>query len=1137
VTAAQLLIHLRQLDATISTENGQLVVNGPKGAFTEELRAQLTAHKAELIELLKNVDARGATFAESKLPQVSRDRDLPLSFAQRRLWFLDQLEPGGTVYNVPAALRIKGPLAFETLQRSLNEIVARHEALRTTFAIAKDEPVQIIAQALDVSLPVIDIGGRDEMGCEEEATRLAAAEMGKPFDLRRGPLFRAALLRFGDDDHVLILTLHHIVADGWSRGILYRELSALYRAFSKRQPSPLVDLPIQYADFAAWQRDWLSGEVLDAQLSYWKKQLYGVPAILNFPTDRPRPTQLSYRGARQSIEFSWDLTLGLKALSLQEGVTLYMTLLTAFQILLHRYTGQDDILVGSPIANRNRTEIEGLIGFFVNTLVLRTDHSGNPTFLELLHRVKESVLDAFNHQDLPFEKLVEELGPVRDLSHSPLFQAMFAFQNVPPGNFDLEGFNIRPMMIAGETTKFDLTVTIHEAVPGLRTGLQYCTDLFDDATMVRVLTHLRNLLEGIVANPEQPISELPLLSKAERHQLLVEWNDTKSEFQTDECIHELFERQVERTPEAIAVEFENQQFTYRELNERANQLAHYLRKFDVGPEELVGVCVERSVEMVIGILGILKAGGAYVPLDPSYPNERLDYMLKDAQVRALLTQQKYLSSVSHPSVVSLDGDWYKIASQSTNNLENGTTSKDIAYVIYTSGSTGQPKGVAIEHRNAVAFLSWAHSVFNREDLSGVLASTSICFDLSVFEIFAPLTCGGSVVLAENALALATISPPTKVSLLNTVPSAMRELLRLEAIPRSVHIINLAGEALRSDLVQRIYESTSVRTLYDLYGPTECTTYSTYVRRTVDGPQTIGRPIANTQIYILDQWLQPVPIGVVGEIYIGGAGVARGYLNRPDLTAERFISHSFGGETDTRLYKTGDLARYLADGNIELTGRSDDQVKIRGYRIELGEIESVLKQHPGIEEAVVVAHEDEPGDRRLVAYCVATKGYVLNPDDAKRLLRTKLPEYMIPAAWVILPSLQRLPNGKLDRVSLPAPEKLTPERLAGISAALTPLEKLVAQVWAELLPHAKFGIHDNFFELGGHSLLATQVVVRLSKVLNGEIPLRLLFEAPTIRELALRITSQCHMKTELQSAGCDALTPKLVEPETMSEETI
>ena len=675
MTTSELLTHLRNLNVTLSGDNGQLILRGPKGALTAELRTELKERKGEILDFLKT--AAHGTPSDLSLRCVSREKNLPLSFAQQRLWFLDQLEPGSAVYNVPGALRIKGSLDAEVLERCFNEIVRRHEALRTTFSTVEEDPVQVIAASANVSLPVIDLSRFSETEREDEARRLAREEADKPFDLRQGPLFRTALIGLGKYDHVLLLTLHHIVSDGWSMGVLYRELSALYQAFANEEPSPLADLPIQYADFAVWQRDWLRGEVLENQLSYWKKQLGGIPAVLNFPTDRPRPARQSYRGARQSIELSSELTQRLKTLSRKEGVTLYMTLLAAFQTLLHRYTGQDDIVVGSPIANRNRIEIEGLIGFFVNTLVLRTDHSGNPTFRELLRRVRETALEAYAHQDLPFEKLVEELRPDRDLSRSPLFQAMFVFQNAPVGELNCKGLNVSPMRMAGETTKFDLTLSVNEGAPGLRAGLQYSTDLFDDATITRFLGHFKILLEGIVANPEQRISDLPMLTEAERHQVLVEWNETKRDYPKDKCIHQLFEEQVKRTPETVAVVFEDQQLTYRELNSQANQLAHYLKKLGVGPETLVGICVERSLEMIVGLLGILKAGGAYVPLDPGYPKERLGFMLEDARVGVLLTQQGVVAELpAHQArVIYLDRDWGEIAQESEENPSSEITGR------------------------------------------------------------------------------------------------------------------------------------------------------------------------------------------------------------------------------------------------------------------------------------------------------------------------------------------------------------------------------------------------------------------------------------------------------------------------------
>lgn len=932
-----------------------------------------------------------------------RDGDPPLSFAQQRLWFIDQLEPQSSAYNVPGAWRLTGPLDIAALQRSINEIVRRHEALRTTFATVEGEAVQTIIPSLKIELPIIDLTSAIENEREGEAQRIVSEEAKRPFDLIHGPLVRAKLLRLGEEVHVLILNLHHIVSDGWSLGVLYRELSMLYQAFTNGQPSPLGDLVLQYADYAVWQRKWLTGEVLDRQLSYWKQQLEGIPDVHNLPTDRPRPPMQTYRGASESVVLSKKLTDKLRALGRKEGATLFMTLLTAFQILLHRYSGQDEIIVGSPIAGRNRREIEELIGFFVNTLVLRTNLVNTPTFTELLTRVRETALGAYAHQDLPFEKLVEALEPERDLSQAPLFQVMFVLQNAVGSAARIEGLSVTPFSIGGEIAKFDLTLSMHEVPGGMRGVLNYNTDLFNADTIKRMLRHFQILLQGILANPEQRISELPILSEAEKHQLLVEWNDTKRDYPKDKCIHQLFEEQVERTPDAVAVVFEDQKVTYRELNASANQLAHYLQKLGVGPEVLVGICVERSIEMVVGLLGILKAGGAYLPLDPGYPKDRIAYILKDTQASILLTEKRLLEDLgfkciessadragrsdsrfsvldSHLTAICLDRDWKEISRESRETLQNQATPANLAYVIYTSGSTGLPKGVMIEQRNAVAFLSWAHSVFTQEELAGVIASTSICFDLSIFELFAPLTSGGRVILMENALALSDLDPALEPTLINTVPSAMIEVLRLTDFPASIRTVNLAGEPLKTSLVQEIYERTSARRVYDLYGPSETTTYSTYGLRAADGLQTIGRPIGNTQVYILDPHLNPVPIGVSGELYIGGPGVARGYFNRPELTAEKFIANPFSADITSRLYKTGDLARYLPDGNIEFLGRTDNQVKIRGYRIELGEIEAVLSQDPWIQDAIVIARGDVTGDRQVVAYVVPKRQTGNSPED-------------------------------------------------------------------------------------------------------------------------------------------------------------
>ncbi|WP_449417643.1 amino acid adenylation domain-containing protein [Phormidium nigroviride] len=944
-----------------------------RDTFQMELPLRTLFESATVADLAHNLEIASQKAPITQAPPIqpiSRDRDLPLSFSQQQLWFLCQLAPDTPFYNEPITIRLPGSVNIAALERSISEIVKRHEILRTTFGIANGQPVMMIQDAFNFALPVVNLEELPETERESEALRLATLEAKQPFDLAQGPLLRATLMQLGETDYRLFLTIHHIAIDAVSLySVLLKELAELYTAFALGLPSPLPEMSIHFADFAYWQRQWLQGEVLENQLRYWKQQLADLPT-LQLPTDRLRSLVQTFRGARQCLELPLSVTEMLKELSRREGVTLFMTLMAAFQTLLYRYTGQTDIPVGTAANIRNQQELEGMIGYFLNTLVMRTDLSGNPSFKELLVRVREVTLGAYAHQELPFQKLVEEIQPERNLSHNPLFQAAFVLE---PPLVEMDEWKISQLDVDTGAAKFDLYLELDERPLGIIGRLEYNTDLFDAATISRMLGNFQTLLEGIVANPEQKIAELPLLTEFERQQLAV-WNNTETDYPKDACIHQLFEEQVDLTPNAIALVFEDEQLTYKELNERANQLAHHLRNLGVGAEVLVGICVERSLEMVVGLLGILKAGGAYVPLDPAYPAERLAFMLEDASVPVLLTQARLIKSLpKHQGrTVCLDTDWEIIERQSEENLISEVKFDNLAYVIYTSGSTGKPKGVAIEHRNAVALLDWARQVFTSEDLAGVLASTSICFDLSVFELFVPLSWGGKVILAENALHLPTLSAAHDVTLINTVPSAIAQLLRMDGIPSSIRIVNLAGEPLQNKLVQQVYEYNTVQQVFNLYGPSEDTTYSTYtlVKKGGNEPPSIGRPIANTQVYILDAQKQLVPIGVPGELYIGGAGLARGYLNRPELTSDRFISNPFSHESGSRLYKTGDLARYLPDGNIEFLGRIDHQVKIRGFRIELGEIEAVLSQHPDVQESLVINCEDASGNQRLVAYIIS-----------------------------------------------------------------------------------------------------------------------------------------------------------------------
>ncbi|HEY0077786.1 MAG TPA: amino acid adenylation domain-containing protein [Pyrinomonadaceae bacterium] len=1051
------------------------------------------------------------------IPRVAREtvEPLPLSFAQQRLFFLDRIVPRKSAYNIPLAVRVRGALDVEALQRSLHELVRRHESLRTSFPLVGGEPAQRIEPRAFVALLAMDLSQYAEAEREERLRRIATEEARLHFDLKRGPLFRSNLLKLAEDDHALIFNMHHIISDGWSIGILIRELATLYDAFAAGKPSPLEELPVQYADFAVWQRGWLTGEGLALQLDYWREKLSGA-SVLQLPTDRPRPPAQTFPGANSRRVLPPQLSAALQDLCRREGATLYMLLLAAFQTLLHRYTNQTDIVVGTPIAGRNHAEIENLIGFFVNTLVLRTDVSGNPTFRELLGRVREVALGAYAHQDVPFEKLVEELNVERDPSRTPLFQVLFAMQNAPRPELKLDaGLSFDAVEIEGGAAKFDLSLTFQETAAGLVANVEYNTDLFDASTAERMLRHLEILLEAVVANPDERISAVTILTGEERAR--TQATPYQESLQDGSAtIQELFERQVEKTPDAVALISGDERISYGELNARANRLARYLRSSGVGAETLVGILSGRSTEMVVALLAVLKAGGAYVPLDPQYPQERIAFMLEDASVSVLITERALVERLpAHAARVVLLDEPEVFSSESAENLNAKVAGENLAYVIYTSGSTGRPKGVAIVHRSAVELLRWASTQFNEAELSGVLASTSICFDLSIFELFAPLSTGGKIVLAENALALAELRAADEVTLINTVPSAMAELVRVGGLPASVRTVNLAGEPLKQALVRQVYRHEHVERVVNLYGPSEDTTYSTVAvqPRGAKHEPTIGRPITNTEVFVLDEHLQLVPVGVAGELYIGGSGLARGYLNRPELTAERFIPNPFGEAIGERLYRTGDLARRLADGEIEFLGRVDYQVKIRGFRIELGEIEAAIGRNAGVGEAVVLAREDAPGDRRLVAYAVAREGASLSVEELRGYLKTKLPEYMIPSAFVVLDAFPLTPNGKIDRKALPAPATERDEASSTFVAPRNEQEAQLARLWEEVLQVRLVGVRDNFFDLGGHSLLAVKLFSRIEEETGSTLPLSTLFESATVESQVKMLRSRVAARTE------------------------
>jgi amino acid adenylation domain-containing protein len=1019
-----------------------------------------------------------------------RQGSLLLSFAQQRLWLIDQLEPGSPLYNVSAALRVQGPLHPEVLARCLGEVVRRHEALRTVFSMRDGEPVQVIQPPEPFFLPMVDLAGLPERLRETQALALTGEEAVRPFDLTRGPLLRSLLLRLAGNDHLFALTLHHIVSDGWSAGVLVREVAALYPAFAAGRPSPLPELPVQYADFAVWQRSWLRGEILENALSFWRRQLAGLPPRLELPTDRPRPPVQSFRGAARPVRLPADLTRRMYALSRSEGATLYMVLLAGFQALLARTSGQDDLAVGSPVAGRNRVEIEGLIGFFVNTLVLRGNVTGHPTFRELLARVRETSLAAHTHQDLPFEKLVEGLAPERSLAHAPLFQVMLVLQNAPFEDPEIRDLQMRRVSTGAVTSRFDLTLGLEEREGGLSGTVEYSTDLFDATTIDRLTAGFERLLAAGMATPEASALALPFLSEAESAQILTEWNDTRAAVPEGLRLHDLFAAPAAQRPDAVAAVFEETSLTYGALADRAAALAGRLRAAGAGPEALVGICLEEGLERIVAVLGVFLAGGAYLPLDPAHSRERIDYMIEDAGVRAVLT--------SEGMTVREDADAAFAGSPGSALDEN------LAYVIYTSGSTGLPNGVMIRHRSAVRLVFHALEAARLGPWSRVLQSASFSFDASVLEVWAALASGGTLYVASREARLSSLGDLARRAGITFALGAPSVLALLPPDLPALDTFLVGGESCPPELASRWAPPASgLRRLFNCYGPTETTIYT--AAASLQGPwrrePPLGRPVPNTRAWVLDRQGLPLPAGIAGELAIAGDGLARGYLNRPSLTAERFVPDPFASEGDTpgsRLYRTGDLARWLPAGDLEFLGRVDHQVKIRGFRIEPGEIEAALARLPGVRDAVVMVREKSPGDRRLVAYVTgdATAG------ELRCALQETLPDYMVPAAFVQLPALPVTPHGKIDRKALPAPEwQSTGE---GHVAPRTPVEEVLAGLWAELLGVERVGANDRFFDLGGHSLLATRVVSRVRSVFGIEMPLRDLFEAPRLADLAARI---------------------------------
>ncbi|MEH2311071.1 MAG: amino acid adenylation domain-containing protein [Nostoc sp.] len=1100
----------------------RLRCHAPEGVLTPSLRQEIAARKTEIILFLQQAK-QVKTSHQLPIPRVLRDGEAPLSFAQQRLWFVHHLSPDSRSYNLLDAQILHGSLNIVALEQSLSELIRRHEVLRTTFPTVDGKPVQVIAPPTALILPIHNLQGLSAQQQTEQIREIAKSLASQPFDLAVAPLVQFTLLQLSNQEYVLLLKMHHIIYDGWSLNIFKNELSQLYAAFAQGLGNPLPELPIQYADFAVWQRQWLTGEVLERQMNYWQQKLADASVVLDLPTDKPRPPVQTFRGGVERFQLDRNLTQRLKQLSQESQATLFMTLLAAFLVLISRYSGQLDIIVGSPIANRNNKSIEQLIGFFTNTIALRGDLSGNPSFTDFLAQVRQTTLSAYAHQDLPFEMLVEKLQPERDLSRNPLVQVLFSLQNDSQSFLDLPGLTTQKMSLPlDEMVRFDLEVNYWEVSGGLEGVWSYNTDLFDAATITRIAQHFQNLLKAIVTNPKAPIAELPLLSQAERQQLLVEWNSTQIDYSQDKCIHQLFEQQVERTPDAIALIFENQKLTYRELNQRANKIAHYLKTLNAKPDVLVGICMERSLEMVIGILAIIKAGGAYVPLDPTYPKERLAFMLADAQVSVLLVQPHLVQELpTHQAqIVCINSHCQEFAAYSPENPTSEVTAENLAYVIYTSGSTGKPKGAMNTHKGLCNRLLWMQDTYQLTATEKVLQKTPFSFDVSVWEFFWTLLTGASLIIAkpgghQDSRYLVQLIAQEKITTLHFVPSMLQVFLEETGLDKcgSIKRVICSGEALSFDLQQRCFERLNAE-LHNLYGPTEAAIDVTFWACQPNSNEKIvpiGRPIANTQIYILDKHLQPVPIGVSGELHVGGVGLARGYWNKPELTQEKFIFNPF--EAGKYLYKTGDLARYRSDGNIEYLGRIDHQVKIRGFRIELGEIEALLVSHPTVWENVVVQREDESGDKRLVAYVVPQVEESPTVPELRQFLKAKLPEYMVPSAFVLLESLPLTPNGKVDRRALPKPD-LDSTLREFYAAPRTPTEEMLIQIWAQVLKLEQVGIHDNFFELGGHSLLATQLLSRIRNIFKIELPLRELFVAATVAELAKEIEQLQQQDIEL-----------------------
>ncbi|KRV49163.1 non-ribosomal peptide synthetase [Wenjunlia vitaminophila] len=1070
---------------------------------------------------MSDLDARLAALPPEKRALFERllaergrtENAFPLSVLQRGMWFLEQLRPNNPAYLVPGAVEVRGRLDTGVLRAAVNEVVRRHEALRTTFQLRDGTPTQIVAGRLTVDVPEIDLRGAGD----EALRQRLAEELAEPLDLVAGPLLRVKLLVTGDDTSVLTVSMHHLISDRWSMGVFLTELSELYEAFSAGQPSPLPDLDIQYGDFAAWQQQRLDQGGWAADLEYWRDHLAGAPAVLALPTDRPRPAVQGFNGGSVPVELPEALMRDLGALAHRHGATTYMALLAVFQVLLHRYSDQDDVVVGVPTAVRDRAELEAVIGYFVNTLPIRVDLGGNPRFVEVLERVRDSCLGAYAHQEVPFELVVADLNTERDLSRPPVYQVSFSYGREPVPTFAMGGAELRRMPVRSEGSRFDLELQAFDSGGGLSGWFEYDRDLFEQTTVERLAGHFRRLVEQVTAGPETPVDELELLDGAERRRVLTDFNATDREWPDEGWLHECFEEWAARTPDAEAVRFEGRALTYAELNQRANRLARLLRRRGVGRDVLVGVALERSFELVVGLLAVLKAGGAYVPLDPDLPADRLEFMLRDADAAVLLTRHDLLRRLPAPTaapdappvaVLDVDDLAGELAAESPDDLRVPVDGEDLAYVIYTSGSTGRPKGVMNVHAAIRNRLLWMRDAYHVDATDRVLQKTPFSFDVSVWEFFLPLMVGATLVVARphghrDGGYLAGTIQAEDVTTVHFVPSMLQVFLQEQVEDcTSLRRVFCSGEELPRTLQDR-FLARSRAELHNLYGPTEAAIDVTAWACRDDGdqrPVPIGFPIANTRVHVLDRLLRPVPVGVPGELHIGGRNLARGYLNRPELTAERFVEDPFAPGTGARLYRTGDLARFRDDGAVEFLGRLDHQVKLRGFRVELGEIEAALARHDRVREAVVVAREHSPGDVRLAAYLTPEGAGAPGSAELTAHLRQWLPEYMVPSSFTVLPGFPLTSSGKVDRKALPEPQVVRSERTRFVAPS-DGLEHALAELWRDLLGVERVGARDNFFDLGGHSLLMAEFRARLAAGLGHELSMVELFQHPTVGSLA------------------------------------